>query len=112
MEQERNQQEPIVRVDGQTFSLSESQTGRFGLTKSELQTIILLLLRQNKSGRCAQKLLFSKLLGHMRIHASGESREKLLKIYIENLRELKDANKVEFVSGKTRLNIRLVKPLY
>lgn len=37
-------------------------------------------------------------------------RENLFKIYMENLRELKNAGKVEFVSGKTRLNIRLAKP--
>jgi len=111
MDQEKNQQGPIIRVSGETFSLRDSQTGKFGLTKSELQTIILLLLKQNKSGRCAQKHLFTRLLGHMQIRASGESREEILKIYLENLRELKVANKVEFVSGKTRLNIRLVKPL-
>ena len=111
MDQEKNQQGPIIRVSGETFSLRDSQTGKFGVTKSELQTIILLLLRHNKSGRCSQKRLFTRLLGHMKIRVSDESREKILKIYMENLRELRDADKVEFAIGKSRLNIRLVKPL-
>ena len=109
MQLTQQQQEPIIKVKGETFSLRDSQTGKFGVTKSELQGIILMLLRLNKSGRCAQKRLFTRLLGHMKIRASGESREELLKIYMENLRELRDAKKVEFISAKTRLNIRLVK---
>lgn len=109
MEQEKKQQEPTIKVGGETFSLSESQTGKFGITKTEVQIILLLLLRQNRRGRCAQKVLFGRLLRHLRIRASGDTRENLFKIYMENLRELKDSGKVEFVSGRTRLNIGLAK---
>jgi hypothetical protein len=105
----KNQKGPVIRIKEKIFSLPDSQTGKFCVTKSELQSIILLLLRQNKSGRCGQKRLFTKLLSHMQIRASGESHKELLKIYLENLRELRDANKIEFISGKTRLNIRLAK---
>jgi len=71
MEQEKKQQEPTITVGGQTFALTESQTGKFGTTKSELQTILLLLLRQNKSRSCAQKILFGQLLHHLKIKSTG-----------------------------------------
>jgi len=108
-ELKKKKQVPILRVNSQFFSLSDSQTGKFGVTKTELQMIILLLLNKNRSGRCSQRILFNKLLSHLRIRASGDTRDKLMKIYLENLQDLKANSKVEFVSGKTRLNIRLIK---
>jgi len=104
-------EEPKVVVRGQEFRLDESQTRKFGVTKVELQGILLMLLRNAKSPQSSQRGLFNRLLVHMKITAVGDSRDELVKIYMENLRELKGQGKVEFESGKTHLNIRLVKHL-
>ena len=100
----------ILRVDGQSFSLNEIKAGKFGTEGTELQTIILWLLRKMKSGQCSQRFLFGRLCSHLGIRASSEARDKLLKVFMDNVRKLRDAGKVEFVSGKTHLNIRLVTP--
>ena len=100
--------EPKVVIRGKEFRLDESQTGKFGVTKVELQGILLMLIRKTKDTKLSQRGLFSRLLDHMKISNDDENQEELLKIYLGNLQELRDAGKVEFVSGKTRINLRLV----
>lgn len=100
----------ILRVDGQSIPLDESQTGEFPVKGAELQAIILWLLRRIKSRQCSQRFLFGRLCSHLGIRASGQARDKLLKVFMDNVRKLRDAGKVELVSGKTHLNIRLVTP--
>ena len=107
MGQERNQQEPTIKVDGQSYSLNESQTGRFGVTKAELQGMIVSILSHTRKGSKAARPLFKSLLQHMGIITRGKPAEELYKIFFANLRELKDRGRIMLVSGKTRLYVRL-----
>ena len=110
MEQKSNQQEPIIRVDGQTYSLNESQTGKLGITKGEFRNIIIKILAETGSGKRSQRTLFKLLLKRMGIRTHGKPEQEYLKDYVIHLRQMKEEGLVEFVSGKTKVNVRLAKP--
>ena len=109
MEQERKQQEPVVRADGETFSLDESQTGRFGITKAEFKKLIVTILRETRSGSRPQRTLFRLLLRRMSISTRSKHEQEYLKEYLIHLRQMKEDGIVEFVSGKTKVNVKLLK---
>ena len=104
-----DRKEPVVVVKGEMFSLSDTQTGRFGVTKAELQNMIIKVLTQTQRGSKPTRTLFRLLLKQMNIHTRDKPAEELFKIFVENLRELKNEGKIEFISGKTKLNVRFAK---
>ena len=104
-----DKKEPSVSVKGEKFSLSYTETGRFEVTKAELQNIIIMVLSQTRSGSRPIRALFRLMLKHMKIRTRGKPAEELLKIFLENLRELKDLGKIEFTSGKAKPYVRLNK---
>ena len=101
--------ESNVLVKGETFSLSDTQTGRFGVNKAELQHIVIMVLYQTLSGSRPIRTLFRLVLKRMNIRTSGKPSEELLKIFVTNLRELKNEGRIELISGKTKTYARLVK---
>jgi len=110
MVQEREQQEPTITVDGETFPLSQSQTGKFGITKGELRNLIVKILTESKSRSRPQRTLCRLLLKRMGIRTHSGPQQEYFKDYIILLRQMKEEGLVEFVSGKTKVNVRLVKP--
>jgi len=110
MGQEKEQQEPTITVDGETFSLSQSQTGNFGVTKGEFRRLIIKILSETKSGSRSQRDLFKLLLRRMGIRTHGRPEQEYFRDYVIHLRQMKEEGLVEFVSGKTKVNVRLAKP--
>jgi hypothetical protein len=47
------------------------------------------------------RALFRLVLKRMKIDTRGKPAEELLKIFVENLRVLKNVGKIEFTSGKS-----------
>lgn len=107
MEQEKKQQEPAIIVDGETFSLSQSQTGKFGITKGEFRDLIIRILAETRSGSRSQRALFKLLLKRMGIRTHGRPEQEYFRDYVIHLRQMKEESLVEFVSGKTKVNVRL-----
>lgn len=104
-----DRKEPFVSVKGEKYSLSCTKTSRFGVTKVELQNIIIMVLSKTRSGSSPIRALFRLVLKRMKIRTRGKPAEELLKIFVENLRELKNAGKVEFTSGKSKPYVKIIK---
>ena len=110
MEQDRKHPEPTVTVDGQTFALTESQTGKFGITKGEFRSLIVKILTETKSRSRPQRTLCRLLLKRMGIRTHGRPEREYFAEYLIHLRQMKEEGLVEFVSGETKVNVRLAKP--
>ena len=99
--------EPVVRVKDETCPLSQSQTGKLGITKAEFQTLVITILSETKSRSRPVRPLLRVFLSRMGIRTHSKSFEEYLKDFMCNLRMMRDKELVEFVSGKTKLNVRL-----
>ena len=104
----KKEQEPTIRVDGEVYLLSESQTGKFGITRGEFLKLIIKILSETKSGSRSQRDLFKLLLKRMGIRTHGKLEQEYFRDYIIHLRQMKEEGLVEFVSGKTKVNVRIV----
>jgi len=78
------------------------ETIDFGVSGEELQWIILAILRQSPRKKYDQKTLFQKVLAHMQMRPRKETRAELLRIYRENLKVLKEQEKIRFYSAKVK----------
>ena len=71
--------DPTILINGQHLSLSESQTGKFGITKKEFRDLIIKILAETRSGSRPQRALFGLLLMRMGIRTHGKPRDEYLK---------------------------------
>lgn len=97
-----------IRVGGREVPLEKSETGDFGVTKDELKFIIRRQLSKRKSRTQMQRVLFGSVLSSMKMNPRGDTREAMLKVFVETLREMRDAGEVSFKSGKTSLLVELL----
>lgn len=100
--------DPFVFVKGETFSLSSTQSSRFGVSDEDLKWIILAILKQSPSHKCVVKTLFQKVLSHLYKKPRGKAREELLQLFVLHLRKLKEQGKVKFISAKTKVHVSLL----
>jgi len=107
MEEEIKNKE-VVRIGGETFSLDESQTGKYGITKGEFRILIKNIILGTPSRSCSQRDLFSHLLKRMDIKTHGIPRDEYFQEYLKLLREMKDEKLVEFVSCRTKMHVRII----
>ena len=107
MEEEKIEQEPIVTVGGESFPLSQSQTGTLGITKGEFRNLIIKIIKGTPSGSCSQRELLGLLLTRMGIRTHGKPREEYLRDYLICLRQMKEEGLVKFVSCKMSLHVRI-----
>jgi hypothetical protein len=98
----------VVRIGGETFSLDESQTGKFGITKGEFRILIKNIIAGTPSGSCSQRDLLKHLLKRMNIKTHSGPRDEYFKEYLKLLSEMKDEKLVEFVSCRTKMHVRVI----
>jgi hypothetical protein len=102
------EKETTVRTSERVVPIEFSDTGDFKITKEELRAIIRRQLSAKQGKPQKQRALFGSVLNSMKLHPRGDAREPMLKIFVEILREMKEAGQVEFQSGRTAILVRLV----
>ena len=96
-----------VHTGERVVPIEFSDTGDFGVTKEELKFIIRRELAKKASFKQKERALFGSVLNSMKRRPCAGRREAMLKVFVEILREMRDAGQVEFLSGKTALFVRL-----
>ena len=96
-----------VRIDGHEVPEGPSETGDFGLSKGELKHIILSQVLNRRDEPMTQRGLFTRVCAHMQIESTAEKEERLLKVFMQLLRELRDDGRVKFRSGDTATYVEL-----
>jgi len=99
--------DPFVFVEGETFYLGSNQAGHFGVSDEDLKWIILAILKQSPRHKCVVKTLFQKVLSHLHKKPRGKAREELLQLFVLHLRKLTEQGKIEFISAKIKMHVRL-----
>lgn len=91
------------------YSVDDVQSSRFGVSGEELEWIILAILKKSPRHKCVVKTLFNKVLSHLHKKPRGNTREEMLQVFVRHLRQLKEQGKIEFISAKTKVHVRLIK---